>query len=138
MIANSTIISRDSGFGKKIIAQKVTIKIIFIIFSGCWTWFGSGFKIPAGQMMIFKVNYVANLFYPWTAPRGPVRSGENNMAHDDSHTCACGGNCACQSEQSQVYLTPAEYVARLEQYLADLKAEIVSVEAELASLRQTA
>ena len=59
------------------------------------------------------------------------------MAHDDSSTCACGGNCACQSEQSgqQVYLTPAEYVARLEQYLADLKAEIVSVEAELASLR---
>ncbi len=52
---------------------------------------------------------------------------------------ACGGNCSCQSEQSsQVYLTPAEYLTRLEQYLADLKAEIVSVEAELASLRQTA
>lgn len=58
------------------------------------------------------------------------------MAHDESHTCACGGNCSCQSEHSeQVYLTPAEYVARLEQYLADLKAEIVSVEAELATLR---
>jgi hypothetical protein len=62
------------------------------------------------------------------------------MAHDDSHTCACGGNCACQSEQSsqQAYLTPAEYVVRLEQYLADLKAEIVSVEAELAALRTPA
>jgi hypothetical protein len=59
------------------------------------------------------------------------------MAHDDSHTCACGGNCACQSE-SQVYLTPAEYIVRLEQYLADLKAEIVSVEAELAALRTPA
>jgi len=58
------------------------------------------------------------------------------MAHDDSQTCACGGNCSCQSEQSaQVYLTPAEYVVRLEQYLDDLKAEIVSVEAELATLR---
>ena len=62
------------------------------------------------------------------------------MAHDESHTCGCGGNCACQSEQSahQEYLTPAEYVARLEQYLADLKAEIVSVEAELVALRAPA
>ena len=62
------------------------------------------------------------------------------MAHDESHTCACGGACGCQSEQSdhQVYLTPAEYVVRLEQYLADLKAEIVSVEAELAALRAPA
>ena len=66
-----------------------------------------------------------------------IIQGEYNMAHDDSQTCACGGNCACQSE-SQVYLTPAEYVARLEQYLADLKAEIVSVEAELAALRAPA
>ena len=62
------------------------------------------------------------------------------MAHDESHACACGGACGCQSEQSdhQVYLTPAEYVVRLEQYLADLKAEIVSVEAELAALRAPA
>jgi ribosomal protein L29 len=32
-------------------------------------------------------------------------------------------------------LTREEYTARLEQYLEDLKAEIVAVEAELAELR---
>ncbi len=53
--------------------------------------------------------------------------------------CACGGSCGCGSHSSQeVYLTREEYIARLEQYLEDLKAEIRSVEAELAELRQTA
>jgi len=37
-----------------------------------------------------------------------------------------------------VYLTRDEYVARLEQYLVDLKAEIQAVEAELLELRQEA
>lgn len=51
--------------------------------------------------------------------------------------CACGGSCGCGSHSSQeVYLTREEYIVRLEQYLADLKAEILSVEAELAELRQ--
>ncbi len=36
------------------------------------------------------------------------------------------------------YLTREEYVARLEEYLGELKAEIRSVEAELTELRQTA
>ena len=60
------------------------------------------------------------------------------MPHDESsHTCACGGNCSCQTsgEVREVYLTREEYVARLEQYLVDLRAEIVSVEAELAELK---
>ncbi len=61
------------------------------------------------------------------------------MPHDEStHTCACGGNCSCQSEaQSEsVYLSEAEYVARLEQYLVELKQEITAVEAELARFKQ--
>jgi hypothetical protein len=37
---------------------------------------------------------------------------------------------------TRVYLTRDEYVARLEQYLVDLKAEIQAVEAELLELRQ--
>ncbi|BAJ62553.1 hypothetical protein [Anaerolinea thermophila] len=54
--------------------------------------------------------------------------------------CACGGSCGCghHTEESTVYLTREEYIARLEQYLLDLKAEIAAVEAELAELRQTA
>jgi hypothetical protein len=38
----------------------------------------------------------------------------------------------------QVYLTREEYIARLEQYLLELKAEIHAVEAELSELRQAA
>ena len=55
-------------------------------------------------------------------------------------SCACGGgSCGCgghDHEGAEVYLTRDEYVKRLEQYLADLKAEIVAVEAELFSLRE--
>lgn len=41
-----------------------------------------------------------------------------------------------EAHQGQtVMLTREEYTARLEQYLEDLKAEIVAVEAELADLR---
>ena len=58
---------------------------------------------------------------------------------DNGGSCACGGSCGCGGhDQQQVYLTRDEYIARLEQYLQDLKAEIVSVESELAELRQTA
>ncbi len=59
------------------------------------------------------------------------------MSHDDSHTCACGGNCGCQdNQQSQtLYLTREEYIARLNQYLADLKAEVSAVEKELMELQ---
>ena len=55
--------------------------------------------------------------------------------------CGCGGSCGCgnhSSSSQEVYLTREEYIARLEQYLEDLKAEIRSVEAELAELRETA
>jgi hypothetical protein len=54
-------------------------------------------------------------------------------------SCACGGSCGCggHSEHAdEVYLTRDEYVARLEQYLQELKAEIQAVEAELVELRQ--
>jgi hypothetical protein len=60
------------------------------------------------------------------------------MSHEESGgTCACGGNCSCQSsDQTQnVYLTREEYIERLEHYLVDLKAEIESVESELAELK---
>jgi hypothetical protein len=59
-------------------------------------------------------------------------------------TCGCGGSCACGGghahghDQAEVYLTREEYVARLEQYLVDLKAEIKAVEEELVSMRETA
>jgi hypothetical protein len=59
------------------------------------------------------------------------------MEHEESgHTCTCGGNCSCNSEQNAaVYLTTEEYIMRLEQYLVDLKAEIEAVEKELSILR---
>lgn len=62
------------------------------------------------------------------------------MSHDSAHTCSCGGSCGCSSgvEDARAYLTLDEYAARLEQYLEDLKAEIVSVEKELSRLRQKA
>ncbi len=55
--------------------------------------------------------------------------------------CACGGACGCgenHAQTEQVYLTKEEYVLRLEQYLKDLKAEIVAVEEELAQIREPA
>jgi hypothetical protein len=61
------------------------------------------------------------------------------MAENDG--CACGGSCGCGGHDhaaQEVYLTREEYVARLEQYLEDLKSEIRSVEAELAELKQAA
>lgn len=56
------------------------------------------------------------------------------------HTCACGGDCGCQEghHADQSYLTREEYIERLEHYLVDLKAEINSVEKELADLKQPA
>ena len=66
------------------------------------------------------------------------------MSEDNNGgACACGGNCGCSSGSGQhhaqeVYLTREEYIARLEQYLLELKAEMGSVEIELAELRQTA
>jgi hypothetical protein len=56
-------------------------------------------------------------------------------------TCACGGSCSCgghHAEAEEIYLTKDEYVARLEQYLLDLKAEMESVQEELSQLRQPA
>jgi hypothetical protein len=65
------------------------------------------------------------------------------MEENIGETCACGGTCSCgghqdQQEEEVVYLTREEYVARMEQYLAELKTEIQSVEAELAELREAA
>ena len=63
------------------------------------------------------------------------------MAHDEaSHTCACGGSCSCQSDETveQAYMTREEYVAELESYLASLKKEILSVEGTLEQLKQAA
>jgi hypothetical protein len=60
---------------------------------------------------------------------------------DNGGSCACGGSCGCGGHEhnaQEVYLTRDEYVARLEQYLVELKAEIQSVENELMELRQTA
>ena len=58
----------------------------------------------------------------------------SEMHESHEETCACGGSCSCGGHQTQ-YLTREDYVARLEQYLDDLKAEIKAVEEELASLR---
>jgi hypothetical protein len=63
------------------------------------------------------------------------------MPHDESsHTCACGGSCGCQADDQieQTFLTREEYVAQLEDYLLQLKKEIVSVEDALAQLKQPA
>jgi hypothetical protein len=60
---------------------------------------------------------------------------------DNGGTCACGGTCGCGGHHDQVeevFLTKDQYIARLEQYLVELKAEIQAVEAELVELRQTA
>ncbi len=56
-------------------------------------------------------------------------------------SCACGGSCGCggaHQETQQIYLSREEYIARLEEYLLQLRAEIESVEQELVELRQTA
>ncbi len=56
-------------------------------------------------------------------------------------TCACGGSCGCggqHQETQQIYLSREVYIARLEEYLLKLRAEIESVEQELVELRQTA
>ena len=63
------------------------------------------------------------------------------MDHEEAtHACACGGNCGCQDNEqtNRVYLTQDEYVARLEQYLVELKTELSSVEEELNKLKQPA
>jgi len=63
------------------------------------------------------------------------------MSDNNGGTCACGGSCGCGGHDhhtQEVFLTREEYIARLEQYLVELKAEIQSVENELAELRQTA
>ena len=64
------------------------------------------------------------------------------MAEDMGETCACGGTCSCgghhdEQEEDVEYLTREEYIARLEQYLAELKTEIQSVESELAEIRES-
>lgn len=60
------------------------------------------------------------------------------MGHDGE--CACGGSCGCggHAQNEPVSLTREEYILRLEQYLTDLKAEIVAVEEELAQVRAVA
>lgn len=57
---------------------------------------------------------------------------------NEESTCACGGTCGCGGHHQADMVPKEEYVARLEQYLVDLKTEIVAVEAELAELRETA
>lgn len=58
----------------------------------------------------------------------------------EEHACACGGSCGCggNHQHEERYLTRDEYVARLEEYLVDLRNEIAAVERELADLRQVA
>jgi hypothetical protein len=57
--------------------------------------------------------------------------------HEPNESCACGGSCGCRGEQTEtVELTKDAYILRLEAYLGDLKAEIISVERELSQLRQ--
>jgi hypothetical protein len=57
---------------------------------------------------------------------------------ENQETCACGGSCGCGNGHQAEYISREDYIARLEQYLGDLKAEIQAVEAELAEMRQTA
>ena len=63
------------------------------------------------------------------------------MSEEMGGTCACGGSCGCgghAEHTEEVYLTREEYIARLEEYLGELKAEMQAVENELLGLRQTA
>jgi hypothetical protein len=57
---------------------------------------------------------------------------------ESQETCACGGSCGCGNGHEAEYISREDYISRLEQYLGDLKAEIVAVEAELAEFRQVA
>lgn len=60
-------------------------------------------------------------------------------ALEQYETCACGGSCGCRSESlDMVELSKDAYIQRLEAYLKDLRAEIVTVERELDQLRQVA
>jgi len=59
----------------------------------------------------------------------------------NGETCACGVSCGCgghDNNTEEVFLTREEYIARLEQYLQELKGEIQAGEAELVELRQAA
>lgn len=52
--------------------------------------------------------------------------------------CACGGSCGCghhDEQENTETMSREEYLARLQQYLSDLKAEIRAVEGEIASLQ---
>jgi hypothetical protein len=55
------------------------------------------------------------------------------------HECGCGGDCDCGEYAGgfeRQYLTKAEKIAELEDYLGDLKLEVQAVEEHLADLRK--
>jgi hypothetical protein len=60
------------------------------------------------------------------------------MSENMEQDCACGGTCGCGGHHHQEMISREDYVSRLEQYLADLRAEIEAVEAELSQIRQEA
>jgi hypothetical protein len=59
--------------------------------------------------------------------------------HHRHHGCGCGESCECGCGNggfSRRYQTKAEQVSELDEYLAELKAEVQAVEERLADLRK--
>lgn len=81
-----------------------------------------------------------------------VEKHEHHHDHEHGHCscheeepCDCGGDCCCGGEESfepphlvRQFYTREEKITMLEDYLADLKAEVSGVEEELANLRKAA
>ena len=80
----------------------------------------------------------------------------HQRGHHRDHECGCGEQCDCQSRECgcsgrghskggsgkcdcnrfhRRYQTKAEHIAELEEYLAQLKAEVQAVEERVAELR---
>jgi hypothetical protein len=58
--------------------------------------------------------------------------------HEDQCSCGCHSECDCEADAGfeRQFLTKAEQVEELEEYLEELKLEIQAVEEHLADLKK--
>lgn len=62
--------------------------------------------------------------------------------HSEESECGCDDDCCCGSEEftqphlARQFFSKAEKIIMLEEYMADLKAELIAVEEEIAELKK--